>query len=161
MMSLRLLRALLSALLAPIRWAMDLIRPAHAPRARAPVLGPSGPWMRAHVTAILPTPAPRMMRHHRARPAIVPPPPHILAILAAAPDVEPEFVRPAPAAAPHPTVVAPSEPATAIQAAPATRRRLRQRLHTWLPSLGLRLTRGCRAVAEWLVFDSPPDRRPA
>jgi hypothetical protein len=154
MMSLRLILALVSALLGRLVQAMGICT--RTTRAKIPVYGPSGPWTRRHVAAITP---PRKHRHAEParRPAPVRAPPHILAVLAAAPDVEPGLVpsKVLLTQSAHPTVLPVGE-SVETQDAPAPVRRRRHTPRTWLFGLTLRLSRGCRAVAEWLVFDSPP-----
>lgn len=152
---LRFLRALLATLLQMLGW-----RPQPKLRTTRPLLGPAGPWMRHHHAALRHT-APRQPHHHlqhphhvRIRPARVPPPPHILAILAAAPDIEPDLAPRRPT--PHPTLLEPPAEAPPAPAAPSGRSAPRER--AWLPSLALRLSRACSAVADWLVVDAPPDR---
>lgn len=123
----------------------------------APVFGPAGPWLRAHVAALPIFRTPRAASPQR-RPAPVRAPPHILAMLEAAPDVEPDLLRKgAPArATSHPTVLAPPE-LLPLESEPPRARRRRHAPRTWIAGITLRASRGCRAVAEWLVFDSPPD----
>lgn len=147
MKSLRVLAALLLSLLRLFGWN----RPTRAERRAAH--GPAHPYSYVYVRQALPAPAPRM-HHAPRRPAPVRPPEHILAILAAAPAVEPEFaarrrVRLEPLRAlavrlrvfnPKP---APEAPARAAQ-----------------PTVGPSyLSRAVSAVHEWLVFDSPPPAR--
>lgn len=160
MMSLRLLRALLSALFGPLIKA--IAKRTRTTGERTPSYGPSGPWARHHVAALHPPRTKRAHELHR-RPLPVRAPAHILAILAQAPDVEPglEVRRPADAsisAAAHLTVIPVCGPALEEENRPA-RRRHRPAVRTWLSGIALRLSRGCRAVAEWLVFDSPPPAR--
>lgn len=145
MKSLRVLAALLVSLLRLLGWnrrTQGSRRVAH---------GPAHPYHYAHVRALLPErPRPR---HASRRPEPVRPPAHILAILAAAPEVEPEFaarrrvrLEPLRALAVRLRIYNP-KPATA----PPRR--------TAEPSVGMSyLSRAVSAVHEWLVFDSPPPR---
>ena len=151
------LRDLLHALL---NWTQALYAAwigEHMPRAR-PAHGPAHPHRyvrapRAGASGTLGVLVPRL-----ARPRHVPPPPHILALLANAPDVEPEFARLrrraitllAPVRALHARVrVYNPRPAPAPLAAPA-----RPTGASW----ALRMTRATSAFSEWLALTTPAPR---
>lgn len=93
-------RALLSALLSLLNALVALVRGEDRKNPR-PAQGPAHPWAYAHAAASSRDQRPH---HERApavarRPARVAPPAHILALLANAPAIEPEFA-PRPRAAP-------------------------------------------------------------
>lgn len=162
----RSLRFLLAALLAALRQIFGI----DEPRVRGHAFGPSGPWHHTHVKAH--HSARRAHSHGKAhveallrtlaRPTPARPPPHILHLLANAPEVEPELAPlvfrpsvlapPAPGPAPHAPTLRSLSPPSAPPPDPGARAPRRP--------LALRLSRAVSAVAEWLVVDAPPDRGP-
>lgn len=152
-----ILRVLAAALLSMFQRVAAVWRARPHTTFRRPAHGPAHPWAHAHVKAYLPE-RPRPCAVSRARPARVPPPPHILALLASAPEVEPEF-----APKRHPARIAPL-------AAHLCALAVRVRIYNPKPapavdehpprpsgvSLAQRLSRAVSEVHEWLAFDSPP-----
>lgn len=161
MRSLRdLLQTLLSWLAATIAaWTQKKeprVRPAH---------GPAHPWhyghLKTHVATRAPSAAevaapPSLAQTLRARASRPPLPPHLAALLANAPDVEPEFARRRRVALlaplhdlrvrvrvynPRPPVTAPAAPARPTGA-----------------SWALRMTRALDAMSEWLSLTTPAPR---
>lgn len=142
------LRDLLASFLTALRAFL-----ARAPRAPRPVRGPAHPWLHAHVGRSIPatSEAPPAPIGQTARPSRASLPPSIAALLARAPDVEPEFVRlrpffgKPPASAriysPRPPLVLKPEPpaSTAV-------------------SYAQRAARALDPITEWLVHASPGRR---
>ncbi|HET6405499.1 MAG TPA: hypothetical protein VFH78_12705 [Candidatus Thermoplasmatota archaeon] len=146
------LRDLLQTLL---RWlAAALALGGRRERTLRPAHGPAHPWHLAHARLHL---APRVRPDPTApppRPPRVAPPAHILALLASAPEVEPEFARPAPrrvaltlrAAATRLRIYNPTRPAAPDARPPRAAS----------ASLGSRLSRAVSPLRDWLLFDPGP-----
>lgn len=142
------LRDLLASFLTALRAFL-----ARAPRAPRPVHGPAHPWLHAHVRGARPAtnempPAP-IAPTARPRPTSLPP--SIAALLARAPDVEPEFVRLRPFFGKVPASVriySPRPPPVLKQDRPAFT----------TVSFAQRVARALDPITEWLVHASPGRR---
>lgn len=132
-----------------------LMLPRAAPSAARPAHGPAHPWVRAHATQSQArrAPTPREL----ARPARPPLPPHLAALLAQAPAVEPDLA-PRPRPAPFHTfrniavrvrVYNPKPPAPDLRAAAPTPTSWADRLH-----------RAVAAFRSALGSDGPPRAAP-